>query len=488
MKAIVIGAGFGGLSSAALLAKRGWDVTLVEKNEELGGRGRPWSVDGYNFDMGPSWYLMPEVFDTFFEKLGKKREDYYGLKELETYYKVYFEKHEPVTVTKDLSETISLFDSFEPMGGKRLLRYLEQAKYKYDTAMKEFLYVEYKNIFQFFNRKVLSEGLKLNIFESMDTFVSRYFKDIRARQILQYAMVFLGTAPADAPALYSIMSHVDMNLGVWYPENGMSGAVAGFEKVARDLGVKIVSGQPVERILSKDKKAIGVATAEENYYADIVVSSADYHHSETALLEEPQRQYSERYWEKRTVAPSMFLIYLGMEKKIPSMEHHNLYFADDWGHHFDTIFKYPSWPKNPCFYLSCNSKTDPNSAPTDGENVFILVPTAAGLKDDDSVIEEYGDVVLDHVAKVTGEDFRSGVKVKRIYSTRDFEHDYNAYKGTALGLSHTLFQTAVFRPSHRSKKVGNLYYTGQYTHPGVGIPMAIISSEIISKEIEKDFP
>lgn len=484
-KTVVIGAGFSGLATSALLAHKGHQVTLLEKNDSTGGRAREWKSGGFTFDMGPSWYLMPEVFDAFFEYLGKRREDYFSLHQLSTYYKVFFEKADAVTITGDLDETKKLFDSFEPMAGLRLQKYLDQAEYKYDVAMKEFLYREYRSIFQFFNRRIIREGLKLNIFTNMDSFVKNYFQDLRARQILEYAMVFLGTGPKDAPALYSIMSHVDLNLGVYYPEGGMAGAAAGFRRLAEDCGVRILTGRSVTGYEYEKNRIAAVVCGDERYPADLVVNSADYHHAETDLLTREYRRYSPAYWRTRVVAPSMFIIYMGINRRLENMEHHNLYFAEDWDRHFDQIFKKPEWPSNPCFYLSCNSKTDTTSAPPGGENVFILVPVAPGLDDNDSQREVYAEEVLRHIEKVTGEDLHSDVAVRRIYSHRDFTADYNAYKGTALGLSHTLFQTAVFRPAHQSAKLRNLFYTGQFTHPGVGVPMTLISGQVVAEEIEK---
>jgi phytoene desaturase len=488
---VVIGAGFGGLSAAALLAHRGWKVTVVEKNQETGGRARLWKKDGFTFDMGPSWYLMPEVFDRYFGVLGEKREDYYALKKLDPYYRVFFGSDsltsQTVDITPDLKGTLEMFEGFEPGGAARLRRYLDLSKYKYDTAMNEFLYREYRSIFDFFTRKMMVEGLRLDIFRGLDSYVSRYFTDHRAKKLLEYAMVFLGTGPREAPGLYSIMSHVDMNLGVTFPDGGLGGVALAFERLARSRGVEFLTGCEVTSVITRNGKACGVKTSEGEIPSDAVLSGADYHHVESDLLSEGERSYSARYWKRRVVAPSMFLIYLGIGKPLPSFEHHNLYFTDDWDRHFRTIFDEPAWPDDPCFYLSCITKTDRTMAPPGMENVFILVPVAPGLTDSDDVREEYAELVLRHVEKVGGESLRDSVKVKRIYSHRDFIGDYNAYRGTALGLAHTLTQTAVFRPSHRSRKVKNLYFTGQYTHPGVGVPMVLIASEVAADVIGKDF-
>lgn len=487
-QALVIGGGFGGLSAAALLARDGFTVTVVEKNEQLGGRARYWHKDGFTFDMGPSWYLMPEVFERYFSLFGKKRESYYELKPLDPYYKVFFGEQGDVELTPDFDKNIELFESFEKGGGEALKAYMEQSTYKYEVAMEDFLYRDYKHIGQFFNRRLMTEGLKLGVLDKLDSFVSGYVQDRRAKQILEYAMVFLGTDPAQAPAIYSIMSHVDLKLGVFFPEKGMAGAAEGFANLCKELGVKLLTDTEVISIVTKDGKAVGVETTNGYFAADVIVSSADYHHTETALLKKEERTYSDSYWNKRVVAPSMFIAYLGIGRELKGLGHHNLYFAKDWNGHFDAIFKEPSWPEDdPCFYLSCITKTDPSSAPQGCENVFLLVPVAPDLADTDEQREAYFARMVEHVKKVTGEDLGKDVLVKRLYTHRDFIQDYHAYKGTALGLSHTLFQTAVFRPRHQAKQIPNLYYTGQYTHPGVGVPMVLIASELIAKEIQETY-
>lgn len=486
-RAVVVGGGFGGLSSAAILARDGWNVTLVEKLDTLGGRARHWKSEGFTFDLGPSWYLMPEVFERFFSLFGKERKDYFQLLPLDPYYKVFFGDDGTAVLSPRKEENTALFESFEQGGGEALNRYMEQATYKYEVAMKEFLYKDYKHLRQFFNKRIMTEGLRLGIFKKLDKFVGDYFDDRRARQILEYAMVFLGTNPIDAPAIYSIMSHVDLELGVFFPDDGMAGAAQGFVKLCEEEGVTLVTGEEVTEIVTERGRAVAVQTTKNRYEADIVVSGADYHHIDSAVLSEKDSQYTKRYWEQRVVAPSMFIAYLGMNRKLKNLEHHNLYFAENWNTHFDTIFKEPSWPENPCFYLSCISKTDPKTAPEGGENVFLLVPVAPGLDDTDEQREAYLAHVLEHVERVTGEDLTKDVAVQRIYTHRDFKEDYHAFKGTALGLSHTLMQTAIFRPTNRSKKVENLFYTGQYTHPGVGVPMVLIASEILAEVVRNSY-
>lgn len=480
-RAVVVGAGFGGLASAALLARDGFAVTVVEKNDAPGGRARVWREQGFAFDMGPSWYLMPEVFDDFFACLGRRREDYYRLVPLDPYYKIFFEGGRTVTITRDLEETRRVFEDLEAGGAAKLDRYLELARYKYDIAMREFMYVEYRSLFQFFNKRVLTQGLRMNIFSSLDRFVRRFFSERRARQILEYAMVFLGASPANAPALYSIMSHVDLNLGVFYPDGGFGSMVDGMVRLCRELGVEFRFGAEADGYEYEGKAIRAVRLGGELLPADLVLCNGDLHHAETALLPPRRAALPERWWRRRTLAPSMFILYLGLDRRLPGLTHHNLYFQDDWDRHFASIFGKPAWPDKPCFYLSCPSKTDPSVAPEGMENLFVLVPVAPGLDDGDARRAAYAEQVLAHVEAVTGQTIAPYVKVKRIYSQRDYAADYRAYRGTALGLAHTLDQTAIFRPAIRSKTVPNLFYAGQYTHPGVGVPMVLVAARLAAR-------
>jgi phytoene desaturase len=488
-KIAVIGAGFGGMATAALLAKDGHEVTVFERNDQTGGRARIWQKDGFTFDMGPSWYLMPEVFERFFGLFGERLEDWYTLKRLDTSYRVFFAPGESVDVVSDPKAVAEVFDKLEPGSGAVLSEYLADAKYKYDIAMKEFLYREYRSVFDFVNRRMIVEGLRLKVLGNLDAEISRLFKDRRTRQILEYAMVFLGTAPADAPGLYSIMSHVDLTQGVFYPMGGLVAVARAIEGLARSRGVRFELSTEVESIEVQGGKATALrlrrldasgAPTGESFTAEVdsVVANADYAHVETELLADPWRSYDSKYWESRVVAPSMFVVYLGLSKTLPGLAHHSLYFKERWTEHFDTIFKHPAWPEDPCFYVSCISKTDPGMAPEGGENVFLLVPVAAGLDDSDAIREKFADTLIRHVETVTGEHIREHIQVRRIFSHRDFIGDYHAFQGTGLGISHTLGQTAVFRPSMRSKRVDNLTYAGQYTHPGIGVPMVLIAAEL----------
>lgn len=486
MKTLVVGAGYTGLASAALLAGSGMEVEVLEKNAATGGKARRWREGGFSFDMGPSWYLMPDVFERFFGIFGKRSSDLLDLTALDPLYRVFFDGEPPVDVRSGRENLAALFDSFEPEGGRKLAAFLDDGAFKYGVAQREFLYREYRSLFDFLNRRMLADGLRLDLFGNMERFVSKRFQDRRSRQILQYAMVFLGTSPSQAPALYSLMSHVDLNLGVHYPQGGLAAVADAIRDIALEMGAVIRTGEEVRRIEVEGAVAKAVHTDSGRFDADVLLVSADYPHAELKLLDAPHRSYSEGYWSKRVIAPSMFILYLGIGKKLENLAHHNLHFAEDWGGHFRTVFEEPGWPRDPCFYMSCTSKSDPRSAPPGKEALFVLVPVAPGLEDTDEVREAMAAQTVRQIERVTGESIAGSIEVMRIFSQRDFASEYNAFHGTALGLAHTLLQTAVFRPAYRSRKVSNLYYAGQYTHPGIGVPMTLISAEIVAEKIRKE--
>jgi len=482
---LIIGAGFGGLSAAALLARDGFKVKILEKNEQTGGRARVWKKNGFVFDMGPSWYLMPDVFEKYFALFNKKTEDYYKLIRLDPNYRAFFGKEKIIDVPAKREEIDKLFDRLTPGGSKKLKEYLDVAQYQYEIAMQEFMYRKYKTVFDFFNWKVITKGTQLKIFESFDKFARRYFDDADIRKILEYTVVFLGGSPNNTPGLYSIMSHVDFDLGVWYPCGGIGNLVYGFTKLTRDYGVNILLNQDVRKIGVENGRATKVVSDKEEYEADVVLVNADYQFAETQLLDEKFRTYDHPYWEKKKMGPSAFLIYLGLNKKIPGLLHHNLYLDPSWDEHFRSIFDVPAWPQSPSYYVSCPSKTDKTVAPTQCENLFILVPVAPGLEDNEAIRKKYFEKTITHLEQLIGESIFDHIVVSRTFAHNDFKQAYNAYKGTALGMSHTLLQTAIFRPAHQSKKVKNLFYTGSYNHPGIGVPMVIISSQIVCNEIKK---
>ncbi len=485
-KIVVIGAGFGGLAAAALLAKDGHQVTIIEKNEMVGGRARVWREAGFSFDMGPSWYLMPDAFETYFAHFGKKPEELYELIRLDPSYRIFFGPGDKLDISSDLQKNIALFESMEAGSGEKLIEYLAQAKYQYDVSMKQFLYKNFTSIFDFFNKRMLTEGRKLHVFENLDAFTKRYFKNERLRKILQYSMVFLGGAPSNTPALYSVINHADFNLGVWYPKGGFFTVAQAMQKLAESYGAKFIFNSPVQKINVSNGVATSVSTSTGEFEADVVIGNGDYHHIETSLLPKQSQSYSNRYWKSRTVAPSAFIIYLGLDTELKSLSHHNLVLSHDWTKHFNAIFDKPAWPDEPSYYVCAPAKTDDTVAPVGKENLFILVPIASDLPETPEFREEFAQKIISHFEKEIGESISPHILVKRIFTGEDFAKDYNSFKGTALGLSHTLFQTAMLRPRMKSKKVKNLYYSGQFTQPGIGVPMTLISGQLTRDNITKD--
>ena len=483
----IIGAGLSGLSAAALLAKRGFAVTVIDRHDTPGGVARSFTDKGFTFDMGPSWYLMPEVFERFFAEFGKKASDFFKLVSLDPSYKVFFGPRDSVVIRKDHEYIVQLFESLEAGAGERIIAYLDDAQYKYETAMAEFLYRDYQSIFDFFNKKTIMGGVKLNLFQSLDKHIRRSFAHEKIQKILGYNVVFIGCSPFKSPALYSLMSHVDITSGVYYPMGGMHTLVDALYAVGMEHGVKFMWGEEATAINISQGTAHSVTTQRQVIDADCILAAVDYHHAEQDLIPPEYRSYSKSYWKRRLLAPSALIIYLGLNKKIPGLEHHNLFLSESWKRHFQTIFDTPSWPENPSYYIGCPSKTDPSLAPQDGENLFILVPVAPVLDDNDHKREQFADAILSHIEKLLEIKITDAIVVKRIISPRDFHGSHKLYKGTAMGLAHTLFQSALFRPSHRSKKVSNLYFSSHYTHPGIGMPMVIISSHIIADIIGRDF-
>ncbi|MDI6841575.1 MAG: phytoene desaturase family protein [Methanothermobacter wolfeii] len=488
MEVIIVGSGFGGLSAAALLAKEDFNITVIEKNEGPGGRASVYSEGGFTFDMGPSWYLMPDIFQKFFEEFGKNPDDFFELKRLDPSYKVFFDNEKTVSISADIEKNYELFDSFEENGAEKLRDYLESAGKLYESIVKEMLYRDYRSILDLLNGKLLLQGLRLNILESLEHFVSHRFESEEARKILQYSIGFLGSAPQKTPSMYHIMSHIDMTMGVFYPEGGIRRVAASIYELALEHGARFHFNEEVQRIKVTDGMANSVITDKSIYEADAVVVNADYPHSELELLDKPHRTYDEDYWKSRVLAPSAFVAYLGVDRVFDSLEHHNLFLEKDWVEKFQQVFdpEKAAWPEKPSYYVNVPSRTDTTAAPEGSDTLFILVPLAPGMKDTPELRERLYSNIMDDLEEKIGENIREHVVVKRIFAINDFRERYNAYRGTALGLSHTLRQTALWRPSHKSRKVKNLYYTGQYTHPGIGVPMTLISSQIVCREIQDE--
>ena len=483
---IIIGSGAGGLSTAILLAKKGFDVTVLEKNSSFGGRGSVFSAKGFQFDMGPSWYLMPDIFEHFYEVVGEDINDHLTLKRLDPSYKIWFgEQDEPVEMTSDLKRDSLIFESYEPGVMKKINIYLKEAAAKYNVSKNTFIYKPFNTVFDFIDRKSIFLWTKFSVISSFHKHIAHYVKHPIVRKILQYPLVFLGTSPYKAPAVYSLMNHIDFEMGVHYPMGGMTQVFKSMYEIALKHGVKFQFDTPVDQILIQDKMVCGVKTAEGKVLnTDIVVSNADYYHTEMNLIDKPYRQFTKRYWQSRSIAPSGFIIYLGLKKQYDTLAHHNLYFTDKWKESFEAIFDKTELPENPSYYVCAPSKTDPGVAPAGHENLFVLVPTSTGLKLDEQTIETYRDKILSHMRETMDlPDLEQNVVYERIFTGSDFARMYNAFKGSALGLAQNLMQTAVFRPKTKSSKVENLYFVGANTNPGIGVPMCLISAQIVFKRI-----
>jgi phytoene desaturase len=492
-KALVIGAGFAGLSAASFLAKKGWDVTIVEKNEMPGGRARKFEAEGFTFDMGPSWYWMPDVFEKYFGSFGKKVSDFYELQRLDPSYRVYFEK-----ATWDLPANYealkNLFESIEPGAANALDLFLAEAKYKYEVGVGKLVYQPSISITEFIDYELIKGVFKLDVFQSMKTHIARYFKHPYIQFLMEFPVLFLGALPENTPALYSLMNYADIKGGTWYPQNGMYSIVDGMVKVAKSLGVQFKLGEEVMHVEVENGTANKVVTrlndtGIENIYSfDVLVGAGDYHHIETNLLEKKYQSYSKKYWDSRVLAPSSLLFYVGLNKKLNGVTHHSLFFDTDFSVHGNEIYNNPMWPSNPLFYASVPSVTDASVAPVGCENLFLLIPIAAGLEGDTAEIrEKYFNILMDRLEKKWGQSIKDAIIYKRSYAVADFKNDYHSFKGNAYGLANTLLQTAFLKPSCKSKKVKNLYYTGQLTVPGPGVPPSLISGEVVANLICKQF-
>lgn len=485
-KVVIVGAGIGGLGAAGLFARKGYDVTVVEKNATLGGRANIFEANGFRFDMGPSWYLAPDIFEHYFDLVGERVEDHLQLKQLAPSYRIFFRKDaEPLEITSNIETDAATFERIETGAGDKLRAYLKQSEYQYEVATQHFMFKNYDTIFDFFNRRVMTEGQKLSVFSTMHNFVSRFFTSNKLRQVMEYTMVFLGTSPYEAPALYNLMSHMDFNQGVFYPQGGFYELIKALANIAEKNGAELRANSPVDKIIVRDGKAAGVRLASgEVIDADIVISNADMWFTETKLLDEPEQTHREKYWQKRTMAPSAFIMYLGVSEKLPSLTHHNLLFSEDWRKNFADIYKHPCLPDEPSLYVCAPSVTDPSVAPSGKENLFVLVPIASGLEISEDEKDHYADRVLALMEEeMSLPNLREKIEYKRIYTVDNFAADYNAFRGSALGLAHTLRQTAIFRPKNVSKKVKNLFYVGAGTNPGIGTQICLISAELAYKRV-----
>ncbi len=483
---IVIGSGFAGLSAACCLAKEGCKVTVLEKNATPGGRARQFEAEGFKFDMGPSWYWMPDIFEQFFQHFGRKTSDYYQLTRLDPSYRIYFGPDEVMDLPADMAQLHALFESYETGSSRHLDKFLADAKFKYDAGMKEFVFRPSHSPLEFAHWKILKAGLRMQLLKSLSAEVRQKFKDSRLVRLLEFPVLFLGAKPDHTPAMYSMMNYADMVLGTWYPEGGMVRIVDAMVSLAKELGVQFQFDAEVTRMDVEQKSIRRVTTKKgEVFGADIIVGGADYHHLEQEVLDQAYRQYDRTYWESRVMAPSSLVFYLGVRGRMKNVLHHNLFFDADFGKHSHEIYTDKKWPEKPLFYLSAPSVTDRNVAPEGHENLFVLIPIATDLEDTAETRERYFQMILERIHHQTGENLRDRIVYKRSYCIEDFKADYHSFKGNAYGLANTLAQTAFLKPKLKSRTLNNLYYTGQLTVPGPGIPPALISGQIVAREIMK---
>lgn len=478
----IIGSGFSSLAAACYLAKEGNKVTVFEKNNSLGGRARQFIEKGFTFDMGPSWYWMPDVFESFFADFGKKPSDYYRLEKLSPGYRVFFENQEHFDVSDDLSTIISDFEKIEKGSGKKLEQFISMAKSNYEIAIKDLVYRPGESIFELITPQT---ALKLDqFFSNIKRDVRKKIKNKNLQQILEFPVLFLGAKPSDTPSFYNFMNYADFGLGTWQPKNGFFDVIEAMIKLGTELGVSYQTNANIEEIIVKDNKAIGSKINNEIVKSDIILSGADYHHTET-LLPQENRQYSETYWNKKTFAPSSLLFYVGFDKKLQNVCHHNLFFDSDFEKHAVDIYDKPKWPEEPLFYANFTSVTNTHTAPEGCENGFFLVPIAPDLEDTEELREAYFKKIISRFEEITQQNVQENIIFKKSFCVNDFKSEYNSYKGNAYGMANTLLQTAVLRPKLKSKKVKNLYFTGQLTVPGPGVPPALISGKLVSQLIKK---
>ena len=478
----IIGSGFSALSAACYLAKSGNQVTVYEKNESIGGRARQLKIEGFTFDMGPSWYWMPDVFDRFFADFGKKTTDYYELIKLDPAYRVYYGINDFISIADNLPEIIQAFESIEKGSGKILENFIAKAKSNYDIAIKDLVYRPGVSPLELIT---LETATKVGqFFSNISKDVRKKFKNKRLIQILEFPVLFLGAKPSDTPSFYSFMNYADFGLGTWHPKTGMFDVVRAMESLARELGVNFEVNSNIEKINVENNIAKSVVINGKTIVSDVILSGADYHHTET-LLDEKHKQYSEKYWESRVFAPSSLLFYVGFNKKIENISHHALFFDVDFNQHAIDIYDEPKWPDEPLFYANFPSKTDATAAPDGMESGFFLVPLAPGIEDTEELREKYFDKIIDRFETLTQQSVKNNIIFKKSFCKNDFVSQYNSYKGNAYGMANTLLQTAFLRPKLKSKKVQNLYFTGQLTVPGPGVPPALISGKLVSELIKK---
>jgi len=477
-KVIIIGSGFSSFSAACYLAKEGYEVSIYEKNDSVGGRARQLKTEGFTFDMGPTFYWMPDVFEKFFSDFGCKPSDFYELARLNPGYEIYFGKGDSIPVSSKLEEIYETFEKNEAGSSRFLKKFLKTAAFNYRVAMDKVIHKPGKSLFELIMPATAARAFQF--LTSISATVRQNIKNPKLRQILEFPVIFLGAKPSKTPAFYCFMNYADMVLGTWHIRGGMFELVKGMQKLAESMGVKIYTANPVQQIQVENKLVTGIVINGKVIPADLVISGADYHHSER-LLNKEYRNYSEIYWEKKVFAPSALLFFVGFNRKIEQVSHHTLFFDTDFNLHAEKIYDNPAWPEKPLFYASFPSITDHLLAPQDKEAGIFLIPIAPGLSDSEEIREKYFLQILQRMESLTNQPIKESVIFHHSYAVSDFMSDYNAYKGNAYGLSNILSQTAFLKPKMQNKKLKNMFYTGQLTVPGPGVPPAIISGEIAAK-------
>jgi phytoene desaturase len=494
-KAVVIGSGFAGLSAASFLAKAGFKVTVLEKHPTPGGRARQLQEQGFTFDMGPSWYWMPDVFERFFSCFGKKVTDYYQLSRLDPSYRIYWQT-DVMDIPANYKELKDLFENIEPGSGEKLDSFMAEASYKYSVGINKLVFKPGRSLTEFFDWQLIKGLFKLDVFTNMRKHIGKFFKHPQLRQMMEFPVLFLGALPQNIPALYSLMNYADVKLGTWYPQGGLYKVVEGMYSLAKELGVQFEFNCNVTAIEVSDDDIANKITTIDNrtskknlsFEADVVVGAADYHFIENSLLPPKCRTYNIEYWNKRVMAPSCLLYYIGLNKKLGNIPHHSLFFDTNFDAHGNEIYDKPQWPTNPLFYVSVSSVTDATVAPVGCEALFFLIPVAAGLTGDTEALrDKYFEDILNRFEEKIKQPVKAHIIYKKSYAVSNFIKDYNSFKGNAYGLANTLLQTAILKPSCKSKKVKNLFYAGQLTVPGPGVPPSLISGEVVANEIIKQF-
>ena len=488
-KVVIIGAGIGGMATANLLAKAGYEVHVYEKDSMPGGRIGLLAKDGYRFDTGPSWYLMPEVFAHHYELLGESVDKQLDLIRLDPAYKVFFENQPALTVTSDLEKDIKMFDSIESGAGKSLRTYVKRGSTIYDLSLKHFLYSNFTSLHDFLKLEVIRNGftmLKL-AFLPIDRYVRSFVDDLRLKQILEYPMVFLGTSPFTAPSIYSLMSALDFKEGVYYPMGGMYTIITSFENIGISLGVNYHYNSSITNITTNNKQVAGIKLASgETVSADIIISNSDLHYTETKLLKPEDQSYPESYWNKKQAGPSALLMYLGVKDELKKLKHHNLLFVESWKENFEAIYGTKNLPEKASIYIGVSSKSDAATAPVGHHNVFVLVPLPSGIDIDKPEVERLADHYIAQIEKMTGTNLKSNIVSQTLFGPNDFKTKFFSWESSMLGPSHLLRQSAFLRTPNKSKKVKNLYYVGAGTTPGIGLPMCLISAELVYKRLSGD--